>query len=348
MTKWSFVAICLASCASVHVPDGAFSCVDATDCPSGWVCSAGLCFREAPRSDAATLDASRDSSVDASFDASFDTGTGLDASLDVGTPDVPRLDAGDAIDAGFDAAIRDLCNGIDDDGDSRVDEDAVDGDGDGDCRELDCNDGNPLVGPSALEICGNPTDENCNGMTDDGCCPPSMVFDDGFCRTGFQPRADCATAANRCASLGGCATTPFGGLLPFVVGKLYMAHNDEHWGPMTHGCWYPIAGTATQLGCGGGQCSTSGDITSSICTDPNCSLEYVCATLPLLPTRLPCTTDADCGRDRECVSGDCIEVDTSRTLCCTASQCPGGECADVGARFEVTEGRFEIPMGRCE
>jgi hypothetical protein len=37
------------------------------------------------------------------------------------------------------------------------------------CR--DCNDMDPMINPSAMEICGNGIDENCNGMHDDACPP---------------------------------------------------------------------------------------------------------------------------------------------------------------------------------
>jgi hypothetical protein len=98
-----------------------------------------------------------------------------------------------------DAAVVEVCNGVDDDCDGQTDEDAVscvtyylDSDGDGwgsmssQClcgpsgtyrttKPGDCNDGNPAVNPGATETCGNGQDDNCNASQNDdgalGCTP---------------------------------------------------------------------------------------------------------------------------------------------------------------------------------
>jgi hypothetical protein len=112
----------------------------------------------------------------------------------------PSLDAdGDGYDAGDDCDDADpdvhpgaieLCNGIDDDCDAEVDEDAsdvstwyadLDGDGFGDpevavsaCEQAsgyvgngdDCDDGDAAVNPDATELC-NGIDDDCDGLVDD-------------------------------------------------------------------------------------------------------------------------------------------------------------------------------------
>ncbi|NIN94816.1 MAG: hypothetical protein GTO49_07515, partial [Anaerolineae bacterium] len=82
-------------------------------------------------------------------------------------------------------------NGIDDNCDGWTDAEdlaclvCTDADGDGyaieggACGLVDCDDANPQVNPSAIEICDNGIDDNCNGSTDaeDAICsgPPNMI-----------------------------------------------------------------------------------------------------------------------------------------------------------------------------
>ena len=85
------------------------------------------------------------------------------------------------------------CNGVDDNCDGSIDEQGaigmgtyyVDADGDGygssssvnlcslasgySANSSDCNDGNSGISPGASEICGNTTDENCNGQYSESC-----------------------------------------------------------------------------------------------------------------------------------------------------------------------------------
>jgi len=49
------------------------------------------------------------------------------------------------------------CNDLD--GDSFYDESSLS------CSGTDCNDGNQLINPNSIEICGNLVDENCDGIT---------------------------------------------------------------------------------------------------------------------------------------------------------------------------------------
>jgi len=57
----------------------------------------------------------------------------------------------------------------------------ADFDGDGYSTPGDCNDFDPFINPGATEICGNSTDENCNGSITDGC---SDVDGDGYAAPG--------------------------------------------------------------------------------------------------------------------------------------------------------------------
>lgn len=104
---------------------------------------------------------------------------------------------------GFEQGVKDICNGLDDDFDGQVDEDALfiswylDADADGywngvpviSCSSPgtgytssivganDCDDHNASVHPGAVEICGNGIDDNCDGQTDENCCSaPGGLF----------------------------------------------------------------------------------------------------------------------------------------------------------------------------
>ncbi len=51
----------------------------------------------------------------------------------------------------------------------------------------DCNDNNAAINPAASEVCGNTTDDDCDGLVDEGCCPTlaaigSISGPSGACR----------------------------------------------------------------------------------------------------------------------------------------------------------------------
>jgi hypothetical protein len=78
---------------------------------------------------------------------------------------------------------------------------ACDGDGDGACPGPggDCNDNNAKISPTAVEICGNNVDDNCNGHIDEGC---KICATDADCPGGLEACTNglCSTCDSFCAA----------------------------------------------------------------------------------------------------------------------------------------------------
>ncbi len=56
-----------------------------------------------------------------------------------------------------------------------------DGDGDGSCKDVDCDDSNASVYPGAYEMCNDAIDNDCDGLINEGCDSCIDADDDGFC-----------------------------------------------------------------------------------------------------------------------------------------------------------------------
>jgi len=66
----------------------------------------------------------------------------------------------------------------------------VDGDGDGTCADLDCDDGDASRHPGAPEVCGNGIDDDCNGQADEGCQGLDDIGGPGGTDSGTPPGED--------------------------------------------------------------------------------------------------------------------------------------------------------------
>ncbi len=170
-------------------------CDDGSFCNTGEACLAGSCTGGAPVDCTAWDDlcnqgvcdeglrrcqqqAKPTCSCDPGIDADFDGANQCD-------------DCDDRNGAVYPGAPE-LCNGVDDDCDGKVDEDFdVDTDNYSVCARdpqlYDCDDANPNVNPGAPEICddgaggqtGNGIDDDCDGYVDEGCQPCDPVDTDG-------------------------------------------------------------------------------------------------------------------------------------------------------------------------
>jgi hypothetical protein len=99
--------------------------------------------------------------------------------------------------------VDEICaNGVDDDCDGAIDEECVDGDGDGILPPEDCDDTDETVYPGAPEACDG-IDDDCDRVADNGCvvecvsdmdCAPALACVSGVCTCGAPPLMECAGA----------------------------------------------------------------------------------------------------------------------------------------------------------
>lgn len=128
-----------------------------------------------------------------------------------------------------------VCNGVDDDRDGKIDEDFdVDQDGyfdseqcEGVYEELDCVDGDVTIHPGATEQC-NEDDDNCNGETDEGgvCTPAGIDPIDGDLLSIYPQSGELWTIN----SITGESTQVTANTLPYstpIVGSTSLAINAD-------------------------------------------------------------------------------------------------------------------------
>jgi len=137
------------------------------------------------------LDDNCNSLTDEGCDVDKDGYCDADA-VTTGTPKVCASGGGDCDDgnSAVNPGTTEICNGLDDNCNATTD-DGCDADGDGYCNAKlglvgipavcpkgggDCNDGSVAIAPDVTEIC-NDIDDNCNGVTDEGCDKDK----DGWC-----------------------------------------------------------------------------------------------------------------------------------------------------------------------
>src|SRR5579871_1545574 len=99
---------------------------------------------------------------------------------------------------------------------------------------LDCNDCNSTINPGEKEICGNGIDDNCNGLTDEGCVGCDLDGD-GYER--MDPKNGCPDGMNNGKPIdcndedAGVFTASTGPMypvhLPYLQGALALCNNTE-------------------------------------------------------------------------------------------------------------------------
>ncbi|MFN4255789.1 MAG: YCF48-related protein [Saprospiraceae bacterium] len=129
--------------------------------------------------------------------------------------------------AAVNPAATEVCNTIDDDCDTQIDEGLTstfyadaDGDSYGDAattqaactaptgfvsNDDDCNDTDAAINPAATEVCFNMTDENCDGQVNEGCAPLGI---------GYTLTASCTLTSGNSITV-----SALGGVAPFQYSK---------------------------------------------------------------------------------------------------------------------------------
>ncbi|MCH8028828.1 MAG: putative metal-binding motif-containing protein [Candidatus Dadabacteria bacterium] len=232
-----------------------------------------------------------------------------------------------------------ICNGIDDNCNTVVDE-GFDTDADGvtTCGG-DCDDTNPAVFPGAAEVCTNSIDDDCDAFVDcadlecnglPGVGGTCQFGTESACGDGFDNDADGATdcADTDCAGQAcGAASTCIAGTCQFgtesACGDGVDNDADGATDCVDSDCnGLPGVGGTCQFGaesaCGDGfdnDADGSTDCADTDCAGQICAVGGTC--VAGLCDIIECTNDAECDEDEECQAGFCVPLG-----CTSDADCP--------------------------
>ena len=215
----------------------------------------------------------------------------------------------------------------------------------------DCNDNNPLINPNAPEIC-NGQDDNCDGITDEGC----PIIDTDKDKDGYDTSADCND------------NNPL--INPGMNENCSTPYDDNCDGLTNEGCQTTIT-CSLNSDCGNPFVTSSNycwlthvyqDITTPTCNNANtigsyCSNEsstnlitlctFGCDNGGCLDTPIQCTIDADCGNESYSTNY-CSGDDVYRNQ--TTPGCENGTCSfnETSELVKNCGSGYDCDNGKCE
>jgi hypothetical protein len=213
-------------------PDCTFTCTEDADCDDGNICTADSCTDDnqcenTPQNEG---DSCQDGDGTCQNGSCLPTDCTIDADCSDGNPCTTETcnndmmcestgakDCDDGDECTADSCVSSVEDGcvntcIDNDGDGFVSESLTCAEG-SDCTGGDCNDEDPDVNPDAVELCGNDTDDDCDGMIDEG-GENTWYADcdgDGFAASDASSMTSCnepSTAPSECSDGGWTVTEP--------------------------------------------------------------------------------------------------------------------------------------------
>ncbi len=198
-----------------------------------------------------------------------------------------------------------------------------DTDGDSFLEDVDCDDNNPAINPSAFEgqsgdsyVACDGVDNNCNGQVDEGCPSCTDADQDGFCA---QAACSGLTIGSVSCQLGVDCDDQNPTISP-VQGELCDGADNSCNGQVDDG--FDLSSDVNNCGACGYSCSALPGVSSALCSSG------ICTQLACIPMFGDCNGDLSDGCETNLFGHDNNNCTACGTVCAPGTQCePAGGCA---------------------